>query len=427
VRKWLLLSLLLLLLEGNPGVPEKSQVFWGNGPALAQGANLEPLVQLDFPVSITFQLRARAPAEITSVVLSIWVDRIGPFEEVLERHPSFTSAKDVEASWTWDMRKVGGLPPGTGLSYSWTVQDASEMKQQTERTSFQFDDTRFRWSLLEADNVKLFWYQGDEAFARQLLQAAQEALAKLRQDTGAELGREVKIYIYNGTKALQDARIFPQVWEGGVAFPEYGIIAIGITPANLSWGKGAVAHELAHQVTYQVTYSPYSDLPTWLDEGLAMYAQGELPPEQALSLTQAAEEGRLFSVRSLASAFPADPSQARLAYAQSESLVEFLLESRGRDGITAFLQAFRDGVGYEEALKGVYGLGVEGLDTAWREYLGAATSAPAQAPAPAPTPKPRSFPSLVSCRAGATQGIDLGSLLGLLLGTALVLRRRRNT
>lgn len=414
--RWLLLSLLLLLLL----LPS---------PALAQGAGLEPAVEADFPVSITFKLRARAPAEITRVALSIWVDRISPFEEVLERHPSFTPGKEVEVSWTWDMRKVGGLPPGTGLSYAWTVQDASGMKQQTERASFPFDDQRFRWRLLEADKVKLFWYQGDEAFARQLLQAALEALGKLRQDTGAELGREVNIYIYNGTQALQDARIFPQVWEGGVAFPEYGIVAIGIAPGNLGWGKRAVAHELAHQVSYQVTYSPYSDLPTWLEEGLAMYAEGELLPEQALSLTKAAEEGRLFSLRSLASAFPADPSQARLAYAQSHSLVEFLVKSRSRDSMRAFLQAFRDGLAYEEALKGVYGLDVEGLDRAWREYLAAPTPtpAPATAPTPAPTLQPRPVPSLVSCQAGPRPGIDLGSLLGLLLGPALVFRRKRNT
>src|SRR3972149_4596503 len=82
VPRLLLLSLLLLLLAGNPGVPEKSQIFGSNGPALAQGAALEPTVEADFPVSITFKLPARAPAEITRVVLSIWGDRISPFEEV---------------------------------------------------------------------------------------------------------------------------------------------------------------------------------------------------------------------------------------------------------------------------------------------------------------------------------------------------------
>ncbi len=39
-------------------------------------------MEADFPASITFQLRARAPAEITRVVLSIWVDRRSLFEEV---------------------------------------------------------------------------------------------------------------------------------------------------------------------------------------------------------------------------------------------------------------------------------------------------------------------------------------------------------
>jgi len=432
VRRSLLLSLLLLLLAAVPGVAAGVGVFPASPPALAQGAALEPAVEADFPASITFRLRASTPAEISRVALSIWVDRASAFEEVLERHPAFTPARDVEVSWTWDMRKIGGLPPGTGLSYSWTVQDASGAKWQTEKNTFQFDDERFTWRLLEQDKVKLYWYEGSDSFARQLLQAALDAVAKLREDTGAELAREVRIYIYNGTRALQEARIFPQIWEGGVAFPEFGTIAIGVSTDNLDWGKGAVAHELAHQVSYQVTYSPYSELPTWLEEGMAMYAQGELPPDQAFMLSNATEQGSLFSVKSLASGFPADASQARLAYAQSRSLVEFLINSRGRDRMTAFLKAFRDGLAYDEALKAVYGLDVEGLERAWRAYLGApaATVAPAPAltAAPTPAPTPRPVPGLVSCQAASPRpGIDLGSLLGVLLVPALAFGRKRNS
>jgi len=41
-------------------------------------------------------------------------------------------------------------------------------------------------------------------------------------------------------------------------------------------GKGAIAHELTHLITAQMTLNPYNDIPTWLDEGLAMYNQGPL-------------------------------------------------------------------------------------------------------------------------------------------------------
>src|SRR3972149_7875110 len=96
--------------------------------------------------------------------------------------------------------------------------------------------------------------------------------AGLAHNTGAELKDPVRLYIYASSADLQGAMIFPQEWTGGVAFSEYGIVIIGITPdaAGLEWGKGTISHELTHLVVNQVTFNPYNYLPTWLNEGLAM-------------------------------------------------------------------------------------------------------------------------------------------------------------
>ena len=135
--------------------------------------------------------------------------------------------------------------------------------------------------------------------------AAQQALARLAEDTGAYLEKPVKIYIYANAQDLQGAMIYPQEWTGGVTFTRYGIIAIGIAPTNLDWGKRAIAHELTHLVIHQMTFNPYNDLPTWLDEGLAMYTEGQLEPEFATYLKKAIAENSLISVRSLSSPFSA--------------------------------------------------------------------------------------------------------------------------
>ncbi|GAI47128.1 unnamed protein product, partial [marine sediment metagenome] len=132
----------------------------------------------------------------------------------------------------------------------------------------------------------------------ELMAAAHQALARLAEDTGAHLEKPVVIYIYADAQDLQGAMIYPQEWTGGVAFTRYGIIAIGIAPDNLYWGKRAVAHELTHLVIHQMTLNPYSDLPTWLDEGLAMYAEGALEPVFATYLNRAIAEDTLISVRS---------------------------------------------------------------------------------------------------------------------------------
>jgi hypothetical protein len=89
--------------------------------------------------------------------------------------------------------------------------------------------------------------------------------------------------------------IYPSEWTGGVAFTQHAIIAIGISPGNLDWGQRAMTHELTHVVIYQVTFSPYTDLPTWLNEGLAVHAEGALTSQFTDALKNAIKNDRLIS------------------------------------------------------------------------------------------------------------------------------------
>jgi len=199
--------------------------------------------------------------------------------------------------------------------------------------------------------------------------AAQQAMARLAEDTGAYLEKPVKIYIYADSQDLRGAMIFPQEWTGGVAFTRFGTIAIGIAPNNLAWGKRAIAHELAHLVIHQMTLNPYGDLPVWLDEGLAMYAEGPMEPELVALLSEAAVENKLISVRSLSSPFSAHAEEAVLSYAQSYSLVDFLISAYGPDKMLELLNTFREGSSYDGALNRVYGFDMDGLNTLWRDYV----------------------------------------------------------
>jgi hypothetical protein len=217
--------------------------------------------------------------------------------------------------------------------------------------------------------VTLYWYEGDRHFAAELMEAAQQALARLAEDTGAQLETPVDIYIYADNRDLLGSLIFPQEWTGGVAFTRFGILAIGIAPGDLDWGKGTIAHELAHLVIHQVTLNPYTDLPTWLNEGLAMYAEGQLEPYLADLLDKGIAENNLISVRSLASPFSAHREEAALSYAQSHSLVEFLINHYGQNKMLELLNTIRRGSSYDGALNKVYGFDMDGLNTLWRDYI----------------------------------------------------------
>ncbi len=343
---------------------------------------IDSSVEIDFPLTLVFHLEAESSADIVDARLHYQVDKMKYAQVTSEAWLDFTPATRVEGSWTWDMRR-SSLPPGAAVTYWWTLKDAAGEQVESPASVLHFVDNRYEWrsltsgeltggasaSACSGGGVTLFWYKGGDDFARELMNTCEEGLARLSRDIGTCPERPINIYIYASADDLQQAMIFPQEWTGGVAFTEFGIIAIGITPAQLEWGKGALVHELTHLVVHQVTFSPYGRLPVWLDEGLAMYNQGDSGPSLRSMVEKAASEGSLISVRSLCSPFSAQPEKAYLSYAESYSLVEYLLQNYSPERMLKLLALFREGNAYDEALEQAYGFDIVGLESRWHEAL----------------------------------------------------------
>jgi hypothetical protein len=340
-------------------------------PVQAQGGIeiLSSTVRVEFPYNIDFSLSARSGVNITDIRLNYTIDRRAYSQVVSEIFIEFVPDTTVGIRGELDMIKVGGLPPGSSLEYWWTVTDANGDKVQTTPSEVNFDDNRYLWRSLTEEKVTIYWYEGTQSFGEELMSTAQQALERLYEDTGAYLKESVQIYIYANSQDLQGAMIFPQEWTGGVAFTEYGTIAIGIDASNLVWGKRAITHELTHLVVHQMTHNPYIDLPVWLDEGLAMYTEGPLSSGFVSSLDMAIEQNSLISVRSLSSPFSAYSDKSYLSYAQSYSLVEFLITGYGQDKMLELLNIFSQGSNYDDALEKVYGFDMDGLNTLWQGYV----------------------------------------------------------
>ncbi len=83
------------------------------------------------------------------------------------------------------------------------------------------------------------------------------------------------------------------------------------------------------------------------------------------------QDDELISVRSLSSSFPADHSGAILSYAQSFSLVEYLIDAHGWEKMVDFLVIFKEGSTPDKALQEVYGLDRYSLYQVRRQYVGA--------------------------------------------------------
>jgi hypothetical protein len=82
-----------------------------------------------------------------------------------------------------------------------------------------------------------------------------------------------------------------------------------------------------------------------------------------------------------------------LSYAQSYSIVNYLIQAYGQPKMTEFLIALRDGASTDEALLKTYGFNTDGLETEWRKAVGAPVlNASAQ---PTAQPSPTFVPTIV--------------------------------
>jgi hypothetical protein len=127
---------------------------------------------------------------------------------------------------------------------------------------------------------------------------------------------------------------------------------------------------MAHQIVYQAIKNPYSGLPTWLDEGLAVYYQIGGKAQFPELVQTASDQGLLYSVRSLNSGFPYDSGGATLAYAESFSIVTFIQQHWGEDKLADLINAYKAGVTNDEAAMSALGVDLDGLDKLWKESLG---------------------------------------------------------
>jgi hypothetical protein len=374
---------------------------------------LDISVDINFPVALVFNLEAESSADIVDARLHYQVDKMNSVSVTSEGWADFSPATKIKTSWTWDMRK-SSLPPGAAITYWWTIQDEAGNNLQSPPAVACFEDVRYDWQSLASagfaqsqatfqDNdsgLTLFWYEGDGSFATELMQACEQGLGRLIENIGTYPEKPIKIYVYASTSDLQGAM--------------FGIIAIGISPGQLDWGKRALVHELTHLIVHQAIFSPYGELPAWLDEGLAMYNEGALATTFEVYLQQAISEDELISVRSLCSPFSAEPEQAYVSYAQSYSLVEYLLDSYGQARMLNLLTLLKQGNTYDEALTLVYGFDIDGLDARWHETVTATASAAlSQGPERSEVAAKQTHPALIAVLSALATCLALAGALAL--------------
>jgi hypothetical protein len=354
--------------------------------AAAQADVINDQAIITFPNAITFRAAITGNSNITAVVLEYGTNQLTCGEVIAKAFPQFTPGKSVDLEWTWDMRQSGSLPPGASVWWQWRYIDETGKETVSDQQAVTWLDSTHSWKTTSGDKLSLHWYSGDQVFAQDLLDAAENGLEFNMTNSGLRAESPIDIYIFANTNDLKDAILYEPSWTGGQAFPDHDIVILGISQSDLDWGRDAIVHELTHVLVGHLIFSCLGGAPTWLNEGLAVYSEGELDTSSQQQLDQAIQNDTLLSVRSLSAGFSEVPDKAYLSYSQSYSIVKFLAETYGQEEMTELLKSLRDGSSIDDALIHTYGFNVDGLDDAWRTDIGAAPRSTSASSTQQPTP-----------------------------------------
>ena len=331
---------------------------------------IESTHRVEFPHRFVLTLEARAPSNIESARVFY---TIGDAPVSVYAYPTKLSHRgNLSAEFEIQTGSSGFIPQGVDVEYYYAFTDTSGRTTLSERFSFEYLDPRYRWQSLEQDDFTLMWHDMSASSVRRVAADASARLSRVKRLFGVNEDQDFKVVIVNSRREAN--RSFPAVSQtsqdvslyGGFAFPRYGSIVLSGLQGD------SLIHELTHLTLHEAVDSPRAKVPAWLNEGLAMYFERGSGYRESQVL-DARRHGWLLPLRHMESV-PGRPSEVRLFYSQSASVVRYLMDDHGSARMGKLLTLIDQGLDIDDALKQAYGLDQNGLDRAWKAQISGGTS-----------------------------------------------------
>jgi len=323
----------------------------------------------DFPKGIIFKLDFESEEPVKEVRFRY---AIAPDGSRAYGVPECTGVTSVQCTFDLKSTVSNFLIPGVEITYFWEITDQTGRTVETASDRCMYQDDRFDWRSLSEDGLTVWFYAGSEDDMRSLLSVGQDTLTRLGSLLGTEVDFPVKVFVYDSAEDMQPVLL------AGQLSPEHGVITLGevvvsdtAVVAHDAYAPDILRHELSHIVMRNAVKGPFSNLPAWLEEGVAVYGQSQPLADMKSALEAAIKSNRPFTIRSLSSASVGESGgSVGLFYGQSYSVVRFLIDDYGEEKFRELLAAFREGNRTDDALMQVYGFDQDGLENAWRRSVG---------------------------------------------------------
>jgi len=227
------------------------------------------------------------------------------------------------------------------------------------------------WSTIESPPFRIFYLASDKIYTGEITSLFQTAYLDYAAKLNLALAGPVSVFL------CPTETVFNQLtghaaphWGEGIADPVKRIIILkspGLTDNRRRLPK-LVRHELVHVLIGQAVSEP-RELPKWFNEGIASYlaADEEFAPGEAIS--KALVSDSIIPLDEIDDVLQFQQAKARLAYEESLSFVNFLVEHYGFRGLTALIAELVAGHTFETAFEHAFGEDIFEAELKWYSYL----------------------------------------------------------
>jgi len=207
--------------------------------------------------------------------------------------------------------------------------------------------------------------EADRGVATHLAEVGPTALAKIEKRLHIHLPTPIRVHIQERLKIPDSVAVAE--WIEGLAIANRNTILlrsprVSTAPLNLDT---VFAHELTHLALHRRVPR---GLPRWLDEGLAMLVSRELRPGDIPILARLAATHSLTDFTAGRPDFGGERAP-RAAYAQALSMVHYLKQEGGWEGLARLLDRLAAGNGVVTAVATVYGQGFHATVDDWHSAV----------------------------------------------------------
>jgi hypothetical protein len=231
------------------------------------------------------------------------------------------------------------------------------------------------WKVFKSTHFLIYYQSADESTLNEFAQKAEEYYVKITDDLGFNRfnfwtwDNRVKIFLFDNQKDYSRETGDPG-WSAGQA--QVGIKQIKTFITAQGFMDNVLPHEMAHIIFREMVGFNNPGLSLWLEEGVASF-QEQKDSFVKVDLANSIKQGNFINLDSLGRmevAKIADKQQVKLFYAESYSLVNYLITSFGKDEFVLFCQNLRDKRNIARALMLTYPFNdLKDFENSWKDYI----------------------------------------------------------